>query len=361
MLAAARHRFTVEEYHRMAETGVFRPEARVELLNGEIFDMPPLTPFRSGVVSRLTRLLTNLSKDRWLVWTRGPVTLDGQSQIHPDIALLKPIPGDYTSRFPLATDVLLLIEVCENASPDVQQRLATFARTSIPEVWQIHLHETAIELHRRPQSGVYGPKTVVGPDAQARPLAFPDVIIDVATLLQRAAPDPKTPPATAPKPSSPTPIPAGSASQFYERHRAEADKAAAYKPKPPPEPSQPAVPLPSPQRPPDPASIDHIRDRYRAEIAKAASAKAQPEPALDQKTLDVLTLLCGSANELSPLQIAMNLRLSPEMAEKYIDELLRRRFIAQSRGAGAGSGSGQTTFQVRPEGRKYVDENTWNP
>ena len=34
MLAQAKHRISVKEYYRMAETGVLRPEARVELLDG---------------------------------------------------------------------------------------------------------------------------------------------------------------------------------------------------------------------------------------------------------------------------------------------------------------------------------------
>lgn len=45
-----RHRFTVAEYHRMAETGMFAPEARVELIEGEIIDMPPIGSPHAGTV-----------------------------------------------------------------------------------------------------------------------------------------------------------------------------------------------------------------------------------------------------------------------------------------------------------------------
>ena len=37
-----RHRITVDEYHRMAEVGVLAPDARVELIEGEIMDMPAI-------------------------------------------------------------------------------------------------------------------------------------------------------------------------------------------------------------------------------------------------------------------------------------------------------------------------------
>jgi Uma2 family endonuclease len=37
-----RHRITVEHFYRMGEAGLFAPDERVELVNGEIIDMPPM-------------------------------------------------------------------------------------------------------------------------------------------------------------------------------------------------------------------------------------------------------------------------------------------------------------------------------
>jgi Uma2 family endonuclease len=36
-----RHRITVDEYHRMARVGLLAPDARVELIEGEIIKMAP--------------------------------------------------------------------------------------------------------------------------------------------------------------------------------------------------------------------------------------------------------------------------------------------------------------------------------
>jgi len=52
------HRFSVKDYYRMAETGVLRPDARVELLEGRIIDKSPIGPFHGGVTNYLTELFT---------------------------------------------------------------------------------------------------------------------------------------------------------------------------------------------------------------------------------------------------------------------------------------------------------------
>jgi hypothetical protein len=52
-----RRLFAVDEYHRMAEAGIFGPEERVELIEGEIIEMSPIGPRHAGSVVDLNRLL----------------------------------------------------------------------------------------------------------------------------------------------------------------------------------------------------------------------------------------------------------------------------------------------------------------
>ena len=56
MQVQAKHRFSVKDYYRMAETGVLRPDARVELLDGEIIDMSPIGPFHGSAAKYLNQL-----------------------------------------------------------------------------------------------------------------------------------------------------------------------------------------------------------------------------------------------------------------------------------------------------------------
>lgn len=61
------HRFTVDEFQRMGEAGVFPAEARVELLDGQIVEMTPIGPAHNGCVAALVRLLgRRLPESAWL-------------------------------------------------------------------------------------------------------------------------------------------------------------------------------------------------------------------------------------------------------------------------------------------------------
>jgi len=170
----------------MAETGVLRPDTRVELLDGEIIDMSPIGPFHGGVVIRLTRLFSLQSKNRWLLSPQNPLRLSDHSEPEPDVMLLKPSPDDYTSRHPRPEDVFLLVEVSDSSlAIDVEKKLPLYGRAGVAEVWIVNLEEAVVVIYREPHFNGYGSKTVLRAGDQARPLAFPDAAVDVAELLKR--------------------------------------------------------------------------------------------------------------------------------------------------------------------------------
>jgi len=181
------HRFRVNEYYRMAETGVLRPDARVELLDGQVIDMSPIGPFHGGVTKRLNRFFTNLGKGQWLVAVQDPVQLDEHSEPEPDLMLLKPAGDDYTTRHPGPEDVYLLIEVADTSLMiDRDEKLPLYGRAGIPEVWIVNLVDQAIEIYREPHFAGYTATKILRAGERACPLAFPDVAVDVAELLKLA-------------------------------------------------------------------------------------------------------------------------------------------------------------------------------
>jgi Uma2 family endonuclease len=186
MLAQTKHRFTVDEYYRMAETGVLKPDARVELLNGEIIDMSPIGPFHGGISKFLNKLFSAATKGRWLLAIQDPVRLDDRSEPQPDLMLLKPASDFYRNRHPQPSDVFLLIEISDTSLvTDREEKLPAYGRAGIPEVWIVNLSELTIEVYREPHFTGYSSKTVLRSGEQAKPHAFPDVTVDVADLLRR--------------------------------------------------------------------------------------------------------------------------------------------------------------------------------
>jgi len=169
----------------MAETGVLRPNARVELLNGEIIDMSPIGPFHGGLVKRLSRMFNLRAKGRWIVSTQDPLHLDDQSEPQPDVMLLKPDGADYMNRHPQADDVFLLIEVSDTTLEyDRSEKLPAYGLAGIAEVWIVNLNELAVEVYREPHFTGYSSRTVLQA-GEVAPLAFPDAAVDVAELLKR--------------------------------------------------------------------------------------------------------------------------------------------------------------------------------
>ena len=186
MSVQTQHRFNVKEYYRMAETGVLKPDARVELLNGRIIDMSPIGSFHGGLVNRLIRIFGKLSNGRWLSSAQNPLRLDDHSEPEPDFMLLKPSPDDYTSRHPQPEDVFLLIEVSDSTLDyDHEEKLPAYGRAGVAEVWIVNLNELTIEVYREPHFTGYGSKTVLRAGDTTAPLAFPDAAVDVAELLKK--------------------------------------------------------------------------------------------------------------------------------------------------------------------------------
>lgn len=180
------HRFTVKEYYRMAETGVLRPDARVELLDGKIIDMSPIGPFHGGLVTRLIRVFNLEAKGRWIVSSQNPIRLDDQSEPQPDVMLLKPVPDDYTNRHPQADDVFLLIEVSDTTLDyDRDEKLPAYGRAGIVEVWIVNLKDETIEIYRGPHFTGYSSKLVLHNGDPAVPSAFSDATVNTAELFKR--------------------------------------------------------------------------------------------------------------------------------------------------------------------------------
>src|SRR5215210_3538728 len=109
----AKHWITVDEYERMGEAGIFRPDSQLELLEGEIYEMAPIGSSHAACVKALSLLLNQLFGGVLLVSTQDPIRLNDYSEPQPDLALLRWRDDFYRRAHPTAADVLLVIEVAD--------------------------------------------------------------------------------------------------------------------------------------------------------------------------------------------------------------------------------------------------------
>ena len=184
--AVFNHCFSAEDYYRMAEVGILAPDARVELLDGQVIDMLPIGPFHANSVRRLVNFFARLGQGRWLLDMQNPVRLNSLSEPQPDFALLRPSDEEYAHRHPTPADVLLLVEVAESSIRyDRGRKLAAYARAGIQEYWIVNLVDRVVEVYRQPlSSGQYASvERRQGTDTIA-PAAFPDAAVTVADLLK---------------------------------------------------------------------------------------------------------------------------------------------------------------------------------
>ncbi|MDR7555609.1 MAG: Uma2 family endonuclease [Armatimonadota bacterium] len=178
----ARRRFTVDEYHRMAEAGILSEDDRVELIEGEIVDMTAIRGSHLDCVNRLTRLLVTRVGARADVSVQNPIRLDRYSEPQPDLALLHPRP--YAPDLPGPRDVFLLVEVADtSAAYDRQVKVPLYARAGILEVWLVDLEGQAVEVYREPAPAGYRNAQAFARGQQLSPLAFPEVVLTVDEML----------------------------------------------------------------------------------------------------------------------------------------------------------------------------------
>jgi Uma2 family endonuclease len=151
-----RHRLTVDDYHRMGETGILKADARVELIEGEIIDMAPMGSKHAYVVAALTKRLMSVVATQAEVRCQLPIRLDDYSEPEPDIAIVKPRDRHYAISHPAPQDVLLLIEVADSTLAfDRSIKLPLYASHGITEVWLVDLSANQIYAHREPRDGAY--------------------------------------------------------------------------------------------------------------------------------------------------------------------------------------------------------------
>ncbi len=179
-----RHTFTVDDYHRMLEGGILTEDDRVELICGEIVAMAPIGSKHWAIVNRLTRQLVLKLAGRSLVSIQSSLRLSETSEPEPDVAVFRPKEDDYYSALPTPMDAYLVIEVADTtAAYDRDTKMPLYGKAGISEAWLVDLVSRRIEIYTEPTPNGYTHLRYAYPGDTVAPFAFPDVTLDVDSIL----------------------------------------------------------------------------------------------------------------------------------------------------------------------------------
>lgn len=189
MAAPAVHikRWTRREYDRMTEAGLFGPDERVELLEGDIVTaIPQQSPHAACTGLGDEALRRAFGPSHW-IRIQLPLVIDPDSEPEPDLAVVPGSPRDYTHNHPHTA--VLIVEVADSTiAKDRTYKMRIYARAGIREYWIVNLADRCVEVYRDPvistdQSSSYRSSQKLNPSDNLTPLAAPSSTVIVADLL----------------------------------------------------------------------------------------------------------------------------------------------------------------------------------
>jgi len=142
-------RWTRQEYEQLGELGVLGPEEHVELIGGEIVQVPPQQTRHATGVYLAQVALSAVFRAGFLVRVQLPLALGQYSEPEPDVAVVAGRPRDFVVDHP--TSALLVVEIAEaTLSFDRNTKASLYAAAGIPEYWIVNLVHRQLEMHREP-------------------------------------------------------------------------------------------------------------------------------------------------------------------------------------------------------------------
>jgi Uma2 family endonuclease len=175
-------KWTIEEYHRLVETGIL-DDRHVELLAGIIVEMPPEGMPHAVYCSESIKYLRTLLGDRAEVREAHPITLPNNSEPEPDIAIVRAPIRQYLTHHPYPADIFWLIEYADTTlRKDLNEKKRVYAAAGIQEYWIVNLQASELVVFRDLEIDTYRSETILT-TGNISPLSFPDIQIDVSKLF----------------------------------------------------------------------------------------------------------------------------------------------------------------------------------
>lgn len=179
-------RWSRDEYDKMIDAGLFGPEEKVELVEGEIITMAPQHEPHAVAGTLAEDVLRRAFGSACHVRSQRPLALASDSEPEPDIAVVEGRPRDFLRLHP--TSALLVVEVSDSSLQyDRAHKGPVYARAGIQEFWIVNLAERVVEVYRDPTSdsagSTYTARHVFRQGEAIAPLGAPEAQVVVTDIL----------------------------------------------------------------------------------------------------------------------------------------------------------------------------------
>lgn len=178
-------RWTVEEFHRLDETGAF-DNHRVALIEGEIIAMMTMGSLHVTGVTMATDVAREIFGSDFVIRVQAPLRLDDGNDPEPDIAVVRGHKRDFRQSHP--TTAALVIEISDSTlNYDRGVKASIYARAAIADYWIVNVQHERLEIYRAPIEDPtapfgwnYSEIKVLLSGASIAPLHAPDQSISIA-------------------------------------------------------------------------------------------------------------------------------------------------------------------------------------
>jgi Uma2 family endonuclease len=143
-------RFTVDEYHRMIQSGILKEDNPVELLEGWIVAKMSRNPPHDVAVALAQAALSIVLPQAWICRGQSAVTTT-DSEPEPDVAVVHGPIRRYVTNHPSPADMGLVVEVSDSTlTRDRTLKARLYARAAIPFYWIVNISDRQIEVYSEP-------------------------------------------------------------------------------------------------------------------------------------------------------------------------------------------------------------------
>ncbi|MEH1885004.1 Uma2 family endonuclease [Nostoc sp.] len=176
--------WTVNEYHRMFETGIITENERVELIDGQVIPMSAKNPPHAATTLCASDYLKRLLAEVALVRVQDPIQLSQYSEPEPDIAVVRIDSRKYIDHHPAPNEIFLLVEVADTTlDTDPKQKAPLYAKAGIADYWILDVNQRQVYVFREPALEGYNQELILDEDAILSLIAFPEIEVHISQLF----------------------------------------------------------------------------------------------------------------------------------------------------------------------------------